>query len=112
MSLRKRLILTVMSLLTVGMLVDGTATFGAFFDWRAKSDDRLMSRVGRETAGIITARSSQGGRPRLPATDGDLQRMWHAGAQQGALPSYIQVSAPDGRVLQSLELADTPPIPA
>jgi len=43
MSLRHRLVLTVLALLTLGLGLTAGATFGAMQDWRADHDDELLA---------------------------------------------------------------------
>ncbi|MFI0352073.1 sensor histidine kinase [Actinomadura sp. 9N407] len=115
MSLRTRLVLTVVGLLALALSIAGGATFAALFEWEADSGDRLLSSVGREAATLTRERGA--GRPgatalRLPPPDSDLSRLWHAGSLHGGFPSFLQIRDSGGRVVQTVAFAETPALPA
>ncbi|WP_225994198.1 sensor histidine kinase [Actinomadura rudentiformis] len=112
MSLRHRLIFIVLVLLTLGLVTVGASTIAAIFDWKTSTNDRLMSSVGREAAALVAARAERGEGLTLPPATEDLPRLWQAGSRYGGFPSFLQIRGPDGRVLQTVSFAETPPIPA
>ncbi|RZQ61525.1 sensor histidine kinase [Amycolatopsis suaedae] len=100
MTLRTRLVLTVLGLLSAGLVVALGATFGALQDWKGRQDDDVLSAVGRqvEATGL-----------------GDTGAVWQRLAADGVVPSLLQLRGPDGRLLRSsgpggLTLPD--PLPA
>ncbi|MFG2001807.1 sensor histidine kinase [Spirillospora sp. NPDC048911] len=112
MSLRRRLMLIVMVLLTLGLVTVGASTIAAVFDWKTSANDRLLTSVGREAAAIVVARAERGEGLSLPPATDDMPRLWQAGSRHGGFPSFLQVRGPDGRVLQTVSFAETPRIPA
>ncbi|MFC6879276.1 MULTISPECIES: sensor histidine kinase [Actinomadura] len=112
MTLRRRLVLIVLVLLTLGFVTAGASTVAALLDWKTTTDDRLMTQVGREAAAIVSARAGRGQGLTLPPESGDLRRLWRAGAGHGGFPSFLQIRGPDGAAVQTLAFAETPPVPA
>ncbi|XVQ15344.1 sensor histidine kinase [Spirillospora sp. CA-255316] len=108
MSLRGRLVVTVLGLLALGLFVAGAATFAALFEWKARSGDRLLSSVGRQAGALAAAHGSL----RLPDDAADLPLLWRAGGRQGGFPSFLQIRDPGGRIVQTVAFADTPRLPA
>ncbi|MEU5883820.1 HAMP domain-containing sensor histidine kinase [Spirillospora sp. NPDC047279] len=112
MSLRRRILLIVLGLLTAGLVTVGASTIAAIFDWKTSTNDRLMSEVGREAADLAVARAGRGQGLTLPPATDDLPRLWRAGSRHGGFPSFLQIRGSDGRVLQTVAFAETPPVPA
>ncbi|TDC41964.1 HAMP domain-containing histidine kinase [Actinomadura sp. KC345] len=111
MSLRRRLVLTQLALLALGLLIAGGSGFAALFDWKSEGEHRRMTAVGREAAALVGERAANGGgrgELRLPPETADLARLWGAAAEDGGLPAFIQVRRPDGAVVQTVSLQSGP----
>ena len=109
MSLRKRLVLTVLGLLMVGLVVALGATFGALQDWRGDENDDVLTAAGQRLGAELRANPDL----ELSGT-GPVTEVWRHLAADGDLPSYFEVRDTDGRLRQRTgtgpALAD--PLPA
>ncbi|MCK2241146.1 MULTISPECIES: cell wall metabolism sensor histidine kinase WalK [unclassified Crossiella] len=110
MSLRTRLVLTVLGLLVIGLGSSVGAIFGALQDWSGDANDDVLSAVGKDFRAELLAR---GGAPRLrPGGDpGTVTGLWRAGAQRGELPSFFQIRGPDGAVIDTIAYGGAPELP-
>lgn len=107
MSLRARLVLTVLGLLVLGLVIALGATSGALQDWKGDQDNDVLTAAGRH----LTAELRD--RPRLAETTGagDVEGVWRKLAEDGDVPSLFQVRAPDGRLRQSVSHGPVPDLP-
>ncbi|MEV5830878.1 HAMP domain-containing sensor histidine kinase [Spirillospora sp. NPDC052242] len=111
MSLRRRLVLVQAGLLALGLAIAAASTFAALYDWKSGAERARLSAAGRAAGEILAARPAEGATPRLPPDETALPRLWRAAGEDGGLPLYFQVRAPDGAVVQTVALAGTPPLP-
>lgn len=110
MSLRARLVLTVLALLTLGLGLTAGATFGALQDWRADRDDELLTAAADE---VDAALATEPAGPRLEvalAPDGPSP-LWQRMAEDGDIPSFFQLRSRNGRVLETVALGPQPQVP-
>jgi two-component system, OmpR family, sensor kinase len=101
MSLRKRLVLTVVGLLVVGLAVALGATFGALQDWQGDENDDVLTAAARQL----------GADPELSAGAGSVTDVWRRLAATGDLPSYFDVRDADGRLLEHVGTGPALPDP-
>ncbi|TQM79756.1 two-component system OmpR family sensor kinase [Saccharothrix saharensis] len=104
MSLRTRLVLTVVGLLALCLAVSVGAIFGALQDWTGDQHDDVLTAVGQDFRRELRA---GGGTP----SDGVVDRVWRSAAARGDVPSFFQVRGPDGRVRQTTAFGATPALP-
>ncbi|MFC7621284.1 sensor histidine kinase [Microlunatus sp. GCM10028923] len=111
MSLRTRLVLTVLGLLVLGCGVALGATAGALQDWQTDRNDDVLTAVGRQLSTELVARPE----PRLRLRDGaedDVWRTWSTlASQDGELPSFFQLRSADGMVIQTVVYGSAPDLP-
>jgi len=115
MSLRARLVLTVLALLTLGLGLTAGATFGALQDWRADREDELLTAAADEVAAQLPTRPP-GSRLEVALTPDGLGPLWRRMAEDGDIPSFFQLRSSSGRVLETVGLGLRPqvsqPLPA
>ncbi|GAA4226287.1 hypothetical protein GCM10022254_10850 [Actinomadura meridiana] len=111
MSLRRRIVLTQLGLLALGLFIAGASSFAAIYGWKNDNEHRRMTAVGREAATLFAERNTTGEWSRLPAATGQLARLWRAAGEGGGLPVFLQIRRADGTVVDTVSLAGTPPLP-
>ncbi|MGH3859092.1 sensor histidine kinase [Actinokineospora sp.] len=102
MSLRKRLVLTMMGLLVLALGASVGAIFGALQDWSGDANDDVLATVGREVRADLLA-----GRQLARDAPGP----WRAAAEKGEIPSFFQVRGADGQVLRTVSFGAVPELP-
>lgn len=102
MSLRKRLVLTMMGLLVLALGASVGAIFGALQDWSGDANDDVLATVGREVRADLLA----GGQLAF-----DAPGPWRAAAEKGEIPSFFQVRGADGQVLRTVSFGAVPELP-
>lgn len=102
MSLRKRLVLTMMGLLVLALGASVGAIFGALQDWSGDANDDVLATVGREVRADLLAGMQ------LAA---DAPGPWRAAAEKGEIPSFFQVRGADGQVLRTVSFGAVPELP-
>jgi two-component system OmpR family sensor kinase len=106
MSLRTRLVLTMVGLLVLALGASVGAIFGALQDWSGDVNDDVLASVGHRFREDVLAGIGP------TAVDGPLR----AAAEQGQVPSFFQVRTPDGRVRDTAAVGGAPdladPLPA
>ncbi len=106
MSLLKRLVLTVVGLLALGLVVSVGAIFGALQDWTGDRDDDVLTAVGRDFGRELPLRPVAG------APGGDaVTEVWRAAAGRGEVPSFFQVRDAAGHVRWTTGFGAAPPLP-
>ncbi|RFS82360.1 sensor histidine kinase [Actinomadura spongiicola] len=111
MSLRRRILLTQLGLLALGLLIAGASSFAALNDWKNDSEHRRMTAVGREAAALFAEGGPGGAWSRLPAATSELDRLWRAAGDGGGLPMFMQVRRADGATVDTVSFGDAPPLP-
>lgn len=113
LSLRTRLVLTVVGLLVIGLILSVGATFGALQDWRARQSDDVLSLAsqGIEARLVTGAGASSGAAPALDAAVGETAPLWQALAEHGDVPAFFQLRDADGRVRETVALGPGPMLP-
>jgi len=113
LSLRSRLVLTVVGLLVLGLVLSVGATFGALQDWRARQSDDLLSLAGYEIEVRLASGSAEPGEPApdLEVAVGEVAGLWQALAERGDVPAFFQLRDTAGRVLQTRTLGLGPRLP-
>ncbi|MFD1147181.1 sensor histidine kinase [Saccharothrix hoggarensis] len=109
MSLRARLVLTVVGLLALGLAVSVGAIFGALQDWSGDQNDDVLTAVGRDFRRELLA--GPGAPQNGVVTDGVVTRVWRDAAAHGDIPSFFQVRSPDGRVRHTTAFGAAPALP-
>jgi two-component system OmpR family sensor kinase len=106
MSLRKRLVLTMVGLLALALAASVGAVFGALQDWSGDVNDDVLASVGRQFREDLLVGAAPS------AVGGPLR----GAAEQGQVPSFFQVRTPDGRVRHTAAVGPVPdladPLPA
>lgn len=106
MSLRTRLVLTMVGLLVLALGTSVGAIFGALQDWSGDTKDDVLDSVGRRFREELLAGTAP------TAVAGPLR----AAAEQGQVPSVFQVRSPDGWVRDTVAAGQAPdladPLPA
>lgn len=102
MSLRKRLVLTMMGLLVLALGASVGAIFGALQDWSGDANDDVLTTVGREVRADLLA----GGHLAL-----DAPGPWRAAAEKGEIPSFFQLRGADGQVRRTVSFGPVPELP-
>ncbi|GAB3744429.1 sensor histidine kinase [Microlunatus parietis] len=112
MSLRTRLVLTVLSLLVLGCGVALGATAGALQDWQTDRNDDVLTSVGRQLGTELAARPEPRLRLRDAGAEDDVWRTWSTlASQDGEVPSFFQLRSADGMVLQTVVYGSAPDLP-
>jgi len=109
MSLRARLVLTVLALLILGLGLTAGATFGALQDWRADRDDDLLLAAADVVEAELATESA--GRLELAVAPDGLSPLWQRMAEDGDFPSFFQLRSSSGRVLETVALGPQPLVP-
>ncbi|MEV5751068.1 HAMP domain-containing sensor histidine kinase [Actinoallomurus sp. NPDC052308] len=109
MSLRRRLVLTLLGLLAAGLAVAAAGSFATLRADIVRRTDRQLNAVGRAMETAIGDRAGPGGA--LPVGP---HGAWlaQALAESGAIPSLMQVRTADGRIVQTFAAQDAPPLPS
>ncbi|MCP3799113.1 HAMP domain-containing histidine kinase [Allokutzneria sp. A3M-2-11 16] len=105
MSLRKRLVLTVLGMLVVCLFASVGAIFGALQDWSGDANDDVLSAMGKDFRNEVLTRGS------VLEPTGTAGRLWQASAAEGRIPSFFQVRQLDGRVLGTSSFGSVPTLP-
>ncbi|MGW0522747.1 sensor histidine kinase [Crossiella sp. NPDC003009] len=110
MSLRRRLVLTVLGLLVIGLGTSVGAIFGALQDWAGDTQDDVLSAVAKDFRADLR---TQGSSPRLVADGqpGTVTGLWRAAAARGQAPSFFQLREVHGAVLDTASFGDRPELP-
>ncbi|SFC70915.1 sensor histidine kinase [Streptomyces aidingensis] len=110
MSLRTRLVLTVLSLLVTGLGVALGGTYGAIQDWTGDRNDDVLADAGQALEESLRARGEQ---PRIVLAErpGDVAELWSSAAATADLPSFFQIRGPDGGVAQTVSYGPRPALP-
>ncbi|WP_433172783.1 sensor histidine kinase [Actinoallomurus sp. CA-150999] len=105
MSLRRRLILTLLVLLAAGLAVAAVGSFAALRHDIVRRTDRQLNVVGMAMEAAFGVRTD----PVRVGPNG----AWvaQALAASGTIPSFMQIRAADGQVVQTLAAVDRPPLP-
>ncbi|MFI0481246.1 sensor histidine kinase [Actinomadura sp. 9N215] len=111
MSLRRRIVLTQLGLLALGLLIAGASSFAALNDWKNDSEHQRMTSVGREAAALFAESGPGGGWSRLAESTSELDRLWRAAGDGGGLPLFLQVRRPDGTAVETVSFVGEPPLP-
>ncbi|WUI03403.1 HAMP domain-containing histidine kinase [Spirillospora sp. NBC_00431] len=111
MSLRRRIVLTQLGLLALGLLTAGASSFAALNDWKTNSEHKRMTSVGREAAALFSESGPGGGWSRLSEASSGLDRLWRAAGDGGGLPLFIQVRRLDGTPVETVSFVGEPPLP-
>ncbi|MGH3240517.1 MAG: sensor histidine kinase, partial [Spirillospora sp.] len=111
MSLRRRIVLTQLGLLALGLLIAGASSFAALNDWKTGSEQGRMTAVGREAAALFAESGPGGGWSRLSEATSELDRLWRAAGDGGGLPVFLQVRRTDGTVVETVSFVGEPPLP-
>ncbi|TDD36045.1 HAMP domain-containing histidine kinase [Actinomadura sp. KC06] len=111
MSLRRRIVLTQLALLALGLLTAGASSFAALNDWKNDSEHNRMTAVGREAAALFAESGPGGSWSRLSEATSDLDRLWRAAGDGGGLPLFLQVRRADGAVVETVSFVGEPPLP-
>ncbi|WP_207935861.1 HAMP domain-containing sensor histidine kinase [Actinomadura sp. KC216] len=111
MSLRRRIVLTQLALLALGLLTAGASSFAALNDWKNDSEHQRMTAVGREAAALFAESGPGGSWSRLSEATSDLDRLWRAAGDGGGLPLFLQVRRADGTVVETVSFVGEPPLP-
>ncbi|TQM02170.1 sensor histidine kinase [Pseudonocardia kunmingensis] len=113
MSLRTRLVGTVVGLLLAGLVLTGGATFGALVDWReSHSDNLLRLAAGQITTVLSTGTAAPGSRqPALEQAVAETSAMWRLLAEHGDVPAFFQVRDGAGRVRETVAFGPGPALP-
>jgi two-component system OmpR family sensor kinase len=106
MSLRRRLILTLLGLLAAGLAVAAVGSFAALRYDIGRRTDRQLNAVGLAMETALGDRA--GGSVQM-----GQKGVWliQALAASDAIPSFMQIRTADGRILQTFTALDTPPLP-
>ncbi|WHT20817.1 HAMP domain-containing sensor histidine kinase [Crossiella sp. CA-258035] len=110
MSLRRRLVLTVLGLLVIGLGTSVGAIFGALQDWAGDAQDDVLSAVAKDFRAELLAK---GAAPRLVADGqpGTVTGLWQAAAGRGQAPSFFQLREAHGAVRDTAAFGDRPELP-
>ncbi|MCO5990808.1 HAMP domain-containing histidine kinase [Actinoallomurus spadix] len=108
MSLRRRLVLTLLGLLAAGLAVAAAGSFATLREDIIHRTDRQLTAVGRAMETAIGDRADPGGALPVGPHGGSLAQ---ALAASGAIPALMQVRTADGRVVQTFAANDAPPLP-
>ncbi|GAA3383076.1 sensor histidine kinase [Cryptosporangium minutisporangium] len=106
MSLRARLVLTVMTMVTLGLFVMVGAIFGALQDLRSDQTDDVMAAVARE-ADRATGQSDAQLLDHLVPAD-RVGPVWPRLAEAGDVPSFYQLRDAEGRVVDTVAFGAEP----
>ncbi|SHN13802.1 sensor histidine kinase [Cryptosporangium aurantiacum] len=106
MSLRARLVLTVMTMVTLGLFVMVGAIFGALQDLRGDRTDDVLAAVARE-ADRATGETDARLLEHLVPGEG-AGPVWRRLAEAGDLPSFYQLRDAEGRVLDTVAFGPRP----
>lgn len=106
MSLRTRLVLTVVGLLVLGLVLSVGATFGALQDWRARQSDDLLSLAAQEIDARLAAEPGT-----LLAAVGEAGGLWPTLAERGDVPAFFQLRDATGRVRETVAFGPGPALP-
>lgn len=111
MSLRKRLVLTVLGLLIAGLVIALGATFGALQDWQGDQNDDVLTSAGRHLRDELRALPEA---ERTLTDDGDggvIGGVWGQLAAGGDLPARFELRDPRGRLRHGVGEGTTPNLP-
>ncbi|MCO5998220.1 sensor histidine kinase [Actinoallomurus rhizosphaericola] len=108
MSLRGRLVLTLLGLLAAGLAVAALGSFATLRHDIVRRTDRQLTAVGRAMETAIGDRAGSGGALPVGAHGAMLAQ---ALAESGAIPSLMQVRAADGGIVQTFAAQNAPPLP-
>lgn len=109
MSLRRRLVLTLLGLLAAGLAVAAAGSFATLRYDIVRRTDRQLNAVGTAMETAIGDRAGPGGSLRVGPNGAWLAQ---ALANSGAIPSLMQVRAADGRIIQTFAAEDAPTMPS
>lgn len=109
MSLRSRLVLSVLGMLTLGLFLSAGATFGALQDWRGDRTDDVMAVIAAE-AGRRPVTSDGDFLKQLVPTS-DTGPVWRTLTERGHIPSFYQLRARDGRIIDTVAFGPRPRLP-
>ncbi len=109
MSLRTRLIVTVVGLLGIALGTTAGAVFGALQDWSGHRSDVVLTTTSQWVEDWLMRGHALG----ELSPDGDkppLESLWAAVAGTEDVPSFFQLRAPDGTVVHTVSLGDEVPL--
>ncbi|ASR37050.1 hypothetical protein BAY61_20995 [Prauserella marina] len=111
MSLRTRLIVTVVGLLALGLVLALGATSGALQDWKGEQNDDVLTAAGRHLADTLRERPDGTVRLDSSGTPGDIGTVWRELATDGDVPSLFQLRDAEGKLLQTVGYGPLPSLP-
>lgn len=110
MSLRARLLVTVLALLAFGLVTTATVVYGVL---RANLNERADAQL--RAAGQVAAELFDGRPLTEPlfevSTHPDSAELWHTVADSGGAPSFFQIRDPAGRIVQTAAVGTAPSLP-
>ncbi|GGM99413.1 two-component system OmpR family sensor kinase [Actinoplanes campanulatus] len=111
MPLRRRLVLTMVGLLALGLFLSVGAIYGAIQDWRNDRTHDVLTAMSADLDRRLTATPPTGRRLAPGAPADDLGLLWRQAAETGDIPSFVQLRSPTGRVIDTLAVGRSPDLP-
>lgn len=111
MSLRTRLVLGVLGLLSGGLFVALGATWAALHDSRQDLNHEVLAATARTVSAELASKPP--GQRDLEASNGsgDLESAWRDLARRGDIPSFLQLRGADGRARDTVAEGAYPVLP-
>ncbi|MBF9128075.1 HAMP domain-containing histidine kinase [Plantactinospora sp. S1510] len=112
MPLRRRLVLTLVGLLALGLAISVGAIYGAIQDWRSDRNHEVLAAFGADVSARVlpVAPAERRLTPLTPASD-EMSQLWHRLADNGDVPSFVQLRSPAGKVIDTLAVGASPDLP-
>lgn len=107
MSLRTRLVCSVLGLLALGLVIAMGATFGALQDWKGQQNDDVLGAAGRE----LTAQLRGGASAAEFAEAAEQGAVWRRLAADGDVPALFELRDRDGALVRSVGSGAPPRLP-
>lgn len=113
MTLRRRLVLSVLALLALSLVGAAIATFATVRGYIThRTDDQLTAVSTAVEKFLADQRSTHLASVFRSDGDQDTDRLWQALSDSDGFPSFFQIRGPDGEIVQTIAPAGSPEVPS